>query len=259
MITSGSKWFFGFGAVSFVTALVYGWTTGGKWYGPLTAGYRGPVGDHLGYGLLATAALIGFFLGFVSIAMRDAEAEALAWVAGTDTASVPEVTPVGTSYWPPLAAFGAALVVVGLVSEAVVFVFGLIILGIVLVEWTVQTWADHATGDPEVNRQIRNRVMNPIEFPVAAALVLATLAICFSRVFLSLTPHQTVIAGVCVLGTIVAGGFFVASRPHISKNVVVGLLVAFAVLAIAVGVIGGIAGQRDAESPAPAPISGVVQ
>src|SRR5262249_24659008 len=193
----------------------------------------------------------------VSVAMRDAEAEALAQVAGTDT--VPEVTPVGPSYWPPLAASGAALVVIGLVSEAVVFVFGLIILGIVLVEWTVQTWADHATGDPEVTRQIRNRVMTPIEFPVAAALVLATLAICFSRVFLSLTPHQTVIAGVAVLATIVAGGFFVASRPRIGKNTVIALLVAFAVIVLAVGVIGGIAGQRDAESPAPAPISRVVQ
>ncbi len=256
MITSGSKWFFGFGVVSFVMACAYGWTTGGKWYGPLTGGYRGPVGDHLGYALLATAALIGFFLGFVSIAMRDAEAEALAQVAGTE--AVPEVTPAGTSYWPPLAAFGAALVIVGLVSEAVVFVFGLIILGIVLVEWTVQTWADHATGDPEVNRQIRNRVMNPIEFPVAAVLTLATLAISFSRVFLSLTPHETVAAGVAVLASIVAGGFLVASRPRISGNTVVGLLVAFAVIVIALGVIGGVAGSRETEEPAPAPTAGVV-
>jgi hypothetical protein len=63
---------------------------------------------------------------------------------------------------------------------------------------------------------------------------------------------------VCVMGTIVAGGFFVASRPRIGKNVVVGLLVAFAVIVLAVGVIGGIAGQRD-EEPAPAPNSGAVQ
>jgi hypothetical protein len=257
MITSGSKWFFGLGVVALVLAAAYGWTTGGNGLGPLSLGYKGAVGDHLGYSLLVSGALVSFFLGIVSTAVRDAEAEALAQVAGTET--VPAVTPAGTSYWPALAAFGAALVVIGLVSEAVVFVFGLIVLGIVIVEWTVQTWADHATGDPETNRQIRNRIMNPIEFPVAAALVLALVAICFSRVFLALSADATVLAGVVVIGVIVAGGFLVASRPRISSNVVIGVLVAAAVVVIALGVAGAVAGGREAEEPAPEGAAQVVR
>jgi hypothetical protein len=257
MITSGSKWFFGLTVVTLVLACAYGWTTGGNGFGPLTFGYKGSVGDHFGYGLLISGSVLAFFLGCVATAVRDAEAEALAQVAGTEM--VPAVAPAGVSYWPPLAAFGAALVVVGLVSEAVVFVFGLIVLGVVLVEWTVQTWADHATGDPETNRQIRNRVMNPIEFPAAAVLVLATLAICFSRVFLALSADQTVLAGVVLLAIIVAGGFLVAARPRLSSNVIVGALMALAVVVIGLGIAGALHGERDTEEPAPAVTAEVIR
>jgi hypothetical protein len=245
MITTGSKWFFGLGLVSLVMAAAYGWTTGGNGVGPLTIGYRGSVGDHLGYGILVSGGLLSIALGAVVTAVRDADAEAEAQIAGTET--VPAVTPAGISYWPPVAAFGAALVVIGLVADPLLFVFGLIVLGIVLVEWTVQTWADHATGDPEANRQIRNRVMNPIEFPAAAALTLALLALGFSRLFLSLSADETVWAGVAITVVVVAGGFLVAARPNVSSNVVVALLVIAAVVVLAVGVAGGIAGTRHFE------------
>jgi hypothetical protein len=243
MITTGSKWFFGLGFVSLVLAAAYGWTTGGNGLGPLTLGYKGSVGDHLGYGILVSGAVVSLFLGFVATAVRDADAEAVAQVAGTDT--VPAVTPAGTSYWPPVAAFGVALVLIGLVSSTPVFVFGLIVLGIVLVEWTVQAWADRATGDPETNRRIRNRVMNPIEFPAVAALALGVIAIAFSRVFLTFSADVTVWVGVGLTALIVAGAFLVASRPHISSNVVIGLLVVVAVAIVGIGVAGALNGPRE--------------
>jgi hypothetical protein len=243
MITTGSKWYFGFGFLALVFAAAYGWTTGGNGLGPLSLGYKGGVGDHFGYGLLVAASAVSFFLGVVVTATRDAEAEAAAQVAGTET--VPAVIPAGTSYWPPIAAFGVALLVIGLVSEAVLVVFGLILMGIALVEWTVQAWADRATGDPETNRRIRNKLMNPIEFPLAGALALGVIAISLSRVFLHFTSDQTVLAGVVVTALIVIGAFTVASRPNISSNVVVGLVVAGAVAIIAVGVAGAVGGERE--------------
>ncbi len=245
MITTGSKWFFGLGFVSFALAAAYGWTTGGSGLGPLTVGYKGAVGDHFGYGVLVTGAVLSLFLGVVVTAVRDADADAVAQVAGVDT--VPAVTPAGTSYWPAVAAFGAGLVVVGLVAEPVLFVFGLVVLGIVLVEWTVQAWADHATGDPETNRRIRNRVMNPIEFPAAGVLALVVVAVAFSRVFLALSADTTVWVGIAITAMIVAAGFLIAARPHISSNVIVGLLIVAAVAAIGVGVAGAVAGARDIE------------
>ncbi|HET8619008.1 MAG TPA: hypothetical protein VFM27_08600 [Acidimicrobiales bacterium] len=243
MITNGSKWFFGLGFVTLVLAAAYGWTTGGNGLGPLTVGYKGAVGDHFGYGILVSAAVLSVLLGFVATAVRDAEAESVAQVAGTDT--VPAVTPAGTSYWPAASGFGVALVVIGLVSSTVLMVFGLIVLGIVLVEWTVQAWADRATGDPETNRRIRNRVMNPIEFPAAAALVLGVVAIAFSRVFLSFSAETTVWIGIGFTALIVAGAFLVASRPSISSNVVAGVVVVVAAAIVAIGVAGAVAGPRE--------------
>jgi hypothetical protein len=243
MITTGSKWFFGLGVVTLFLAAAYGWTTGGSGLGPLTAGYKGGVGDHFGYGILVSVSLVSFFLGVVATASRDAEAEAVAQVAGTD--AVPPVTPAATSYWPAVAAFGAALVVVGLVSDALLFVVGLIVLGIVLVEWAVQAWADKATGDPETNRRIRNRLMNPIEYPAAGLLALAVLALAFSRIFLTLSADAAVWVALAAAVVVIAGGFLVAARPKISPNVVVGLLVVGALIVIGIGIAGGVAGPRE--------------
>ena len=92
--------------------------------------------------------------------------------------------------------------------------FGLIVLGIVLVEWAVQAWADRATGDPETNRRIRNRLMNPIEYPAAGVLALAVLALAFSRVFLTLSADAAVWVALAAAVVVVGGGFLVASRPQ---------------------------------------------
>lgn len=243
MITTGSKWFFGLGFVSLVLAAAYGWTTGGNGLGPVTVGYKGGVGDHFGYGILLSAAVVSLFLGFVATAARDADADAVAQVAGTET--VPHVLPAGASYWPPVAAFGAALVIIGLVAQAVLVVFGLIVIGIALVEWAVQTWADRATGDPETNRRIRNRLMNPIEYPAAGVLILGGLAIGFASLFLALSAEAAVWVALAAAVVIVGAGFLIASRPRISSNVVVGLLVVGALVVIGIGVAGGVAGTRE--------------
>jgi hypothetical protein len=243
MITTGSKWFYGLGAVSLVLAAAYGWTTGGDGLGPLTAGYKGAVGDHFGYTVLLSGAVVSLFLGSVSSAVRDADAEAVARVAGTET--VPAAIPAPTSYWPAIAAFGVGLVVVGLVSSAVLVVFGLVALGAVLIEWAVQTWADRATGDPAANRQIRNRLMNPIEFPAAGLLAIAVVVVAFSRVFLAVSSDDAVWIGVGLAATIVLLGFFFASRPRVSANLIVGVLLVAAVGLIGAGIGAAVAGQRE--------------
>ncbi len=247
MITTGSKWFFGLGFVSLVLAVAYGWTTGGNGVGPLTMGYKGGVGDHFGYGVLVAAGFVSLFLGAVSLAVRDAEALAEAQVAGTET--VPAAIPAAPSYWPAVAAFGAALVVVGLVASPVLFVIGLVALGIVLVEWTVQAWADRATGDPEINRRIRNRLMNPIEYPAAGLLAIGVVVASLSRLFLSLSADDAVWVGISIATIIILSGFFFASRPRISANVIVGVLLVAALVVIGLGIGSAVSGQREFNEP----------
>ena len=247
MITTGSKWFLGLGFVLLVLAVAYGWTTGGNGVGPLTMGYKGGVGDHFGYGLLIAAGFISLFMGAVSLAVRDADALAEAQVADTET--VPAAIPATPSYWPAVTAFGVALVVVGLVASPVLFVIGLVALGVVLIEWTVQAWADRATGDPATNRQIRNRLMNPIEFPAAGLLAIGAVVAAFSRLFLSLSEDNAVWVGIGITGTIIVLGFFFASRPRISRNVVVGVLLLAAVVVIGLGISGAVSGEREFHEP----------
>ena len=243
MITTGTKWFFGLGFVTLVLAWAYGWTTGGNGLGPVTVGYKGGVGDHFGYGVLLSAAAISVFLGVVSVAVRDADAEAVAQVAGLDT--LPAVTPAGTSYWPAVAAFGVALTVVGLVTNVTVFVFGLITLGVVLVEWTVQAWADRATGDPAANREIRNRLMNPVEVPAAGLLAVALVVLGFSRVFLSLSSENAVWVATGIAAVIFLVGMLAASRPKLGSNIVVGFLLLCAVGVLVAGVVAAAVGERE--------------
>lgn len=243
MITTGTKWFLGLGIVTLAMAAAYGWTTGGTGLGPVSVGYKGGVGDLFGYGILLAAGLLSLTQGLILAAWRDADPQAQAQVAALD--AVPSARPATVSYWPAIAAFGAGLVVVGLVSEPLLFIFGLIVLGIVLIEWTVQTWADNATGDPATNRRIRNRLMNPIEFPVGGALAVAVVIISFSRLFLATSKDGAVIGAAILAAAVLALGWVLAARPRISANVVVGLLLAIAVAIIGIGVASGIAGQRE--------------
>lgn len=243
MITTGTKWFTGLGIVTFVLAAAYGWATGGAALGPVTMGQLGPVGDHLGYGILVVASVVSFFLAAAMTALRDSGAHAEAEVAGLGT--VPPVRPAPSSYWPAVSAFGVALLLVGLVTEPLLAIFGAIVLGAVLVEWTVQTWAESATGDEATNRRIRNRLMNPIEFPVAGALAVAVVILSFSRVFLAISALGAVGAAVVIATIILFGGAWVAARPKLSSNAIVALVMVAAVATISLGVVSGLSGERE--------------
>src|ERR1043166_8654859 len=101
MFTPGFKFYAGIGVFFLVATALYGWTSGGvDWglfpshlgplyyavQGAITAGWRGGIGDHVGYVVLLAAALTSFMVAGVIVAFRDADAEALAAVAGTPRA-----------------------------------------------------------------------------------------------------------------------------------------------------------------------------
>ena len=64
------------------------------------------------------------------------------------------------------AALGAVLVVVGLVTYPVVFMFGIIALLAAAVEWMVQAWSERASADVAFNADVRGRIAHPLEFPI---------------------------------------------------------------------------------------------
>lgn len=246
MFTTGSKWFFGLGLVSFVLAAAYGWTTGGNGLGPVTAGYNGGVGDHFGYAMLVSLGALATFLGAISLITRDADPSALAQLAGTD--DVPAaVAPADHAYWPVLGALGAATTVLGLVISNVLFVASAFLLLAVLVEWMVLAWADRATGDPETNRVVRARLLGPYEVPLIGVLLAGGAVAAFSRVFLTSSKEGAVWVATAAGIVIFVIGAVIASRPQARANVVAGVLVVAALGVITGGVVAAARGERTIE------------
>ncbi|HEX7134804.1 MAG TPA: hypothetical protein VF228_19680 [Iamia sp.] len=256
MFTTGSKWFFGVAGAALLGALVYGGATNPSqvgmdtFMGVLTLGYKGGVGDHIGYAILMAIAGSAIFVGAVLAAFRDADVEAEAALLGTDT--VPEVTaPVQGSYWPVIGAFGAGALVVGLVTSAALVMLGLVVLVAVAFEWAISAWADRATTDPEVNQAVRRRVMLPFEVPVLGALGIAVFVLAISRVLLAV-PDMAVyfIFGGAALAVLVVA-FFLSARPQLNPSVVAGLCVVGALAVLAGGVVSAIVGPREIEHHEP--------
>ena len=254
MFKTGSKFLYGMAAFGFIAAIAYAMASSGHrlnsvdaLLGPLSLGYKGEVGDHVGFTILVCLAATSFFLAVFLSALRDADAEAAAQVAGTET--VPEVpAPATVNYWPVVAAFSAAAVVLGLAVGSQVFVIGCIGLTIVTVEWAVRAWSDRATGDPDVNASIRGRLMHPIEVPAMALLGIGGLVICISRILLALpkTGSYFVFGGVAAVIAIV--GITATKKPNLSQSVIAGVLLVLGLAILAGGVAAAIHGER-AEKP----------
>jgi hypothetical protein len=193
-------------------------------------------------GLSATAAL----LGSVIIAVRDADAEAVEALLGVDSlpAAAPPTYP---SYWPVVAAFGVGTAMIGLVVGEALFVVGVIAVGVAFVEWLVDAWADRATGDPETNRQIRNRMMHPIEIPIAGALGIAALVLCVSRVLLALSKEGADAVAIAFAAIVLAVAFLFAYKPSIGRRAVGVVIALFAVAVLVGGIIAAANGSRSFE------------
>lgn len=215
--------------------------------GPITVGWKGAVGNHMGYGIWLTMTVVAGFLAFLLVAFRDADPEAVAEVAQTETVPLTRA-PSGPSYMPVVGAFALAVIALGWIVNVVVFYAGLALLAAVIGTWTVRAWADRATGDDGINRQIYHRIIDPIRVPIVGAFLVAFLVLGLSRVLLAV-PDKTsssLVFGIAALifFAIVVG---IALAPRMSKAVITALLVLGAVLVLAGGIYGIAAGPREME------------
>lgn len=276
MFKTGSKFLFELAAFGFVAAFLYADGTGqhklgmDSVIGPLTFGYKGYVGDHVGYSAFIGVATAALFLGIFLSALRDSDPEAVAQVAGLDT--VPDVpAPRTVNYWPVVAAFSLGAVALGLAVGPTLFVIGMVGLVITAAEWAVRAWSDRATGDPEVNRNIRNRFLYPVEIPALAVIGIAGLVLAVSRILLALPKIGSYLVFGLVPAIILAVGALIVLKPKLSQSVIAGLLIVGGVAVLAGGVVAGIHGERghgekktdgkgeSGLAPAPAPTHIVIR
>ena len=227
MFTRGSRIFFALALSAYLGGVLYGIITNGvsaggvvvvmsgngavnAFLGPITFGYKGGVGDHLGYILFMSFAVCSLGTGLATSAFRDGDPEAVAELANADSAP-PLAAPNDLSQWPVVAGFAATLMTLGLATNPVLFSIGAGALAIAAFEWTIKDWSEQATGDPEVNRAIRNRLMLPVELPIAGVLLIAITVFSFSRILLTSSKDGAVVAAALVGLLIFAVGVIAAA------------------------------------------------
>lgn len=214
--------------------------------GPISLGWKGGVGDHLVFTLWVTLAGISLFLAGLLTAYRDADPTSVAEAAHTEVPP-PANPPEHISYWPVLAAFSVAVMLIGLVVNTATFVAGLAALGVCVIMWTARNWADEATGDPDVNEQIHERLVFGLEVPLIALIIVGAMVISISRVLLAVGQTEAVIAAGVIAAIVFALGVLVAYVPRLSRNVVTIFLVAGAIGVISAGVVSAAQGEREFE------------
>jgi hypothetical protein len=227
LITTGGRLWFAIAAYGVVAAALYFLATGGEDGGAVTLLF------------IAAGALV---LGGASVATRD-----------NDVAASGEKEPVVVrsalpAPWPAVGARGAGVTIVGWSVGGLLLYVGFGIIGVALLEWMVQGWAERSTADPAYNKALRDRIMFPIEVPVLGLAGLALVILTFSRVLLALPSKDasTIVAiGVATLITVTA--FFVASRPRISSAALSWVLAIAAVALLVGGIVGGVSGERKSE------------
>lgn len=229
MIPTGSRFLLGALGATLVTGIIY---MSVSW---------GALGTT---GLFFLAIAIAFLTG-INLYVRDSNVSAKDPAAATESAAAQRAPQA--SIWPFVGAVGAVLVVVGLVTYPVVFIFGIVALLATVIEWMIEAWSERASADVRFNSGIRQRLAHPYEFPVLAALGAAVIVYSFSRIMLFLSKTGGPVVFGVVAAVVLVAGALVALRPQLSANA----MQAFAGLAVLALVAGGvaaaIAGERDIE------------
>lgn len=266
MLTPGFKVYFGIALFGLLGAFVFGVNTVlqtetltvrdnldqagviATFTGPLTVGWKGAVGNHAGYTIWLSMAVVAGFLAFLLVAFRDADPEAVAQVAHTDSVPLTRA-PAGASFLPVVGAFSLGVVAIGWIVNRTVFYGGLVLLASVVGTWTIRAWADRATGDDGINRQIYHRIIDPLRVPIVGAAIIAFVVLGLSRVLLAVPnkASSSVIFGVAAV-VFFAAVVAVALLPKLNRAVVVGLLVVGALAVFAGGIYGIASGPREVET-----------
>jgi len=226
MITTGSKFLIGSAVLAVISAIAYGVTQDGV---------MGTIG-------LSSAAVALSFLAGLNLYTRDANVWADE-IESLETAPAAVRAPANT-VWPFAFAFSAAVLAVGLVTVQAVFVIGIVLLLVSGAEWTAETWAQRASADDAYNAEVRNRMANPLEFPVGAAIGIGIVIYAFSRIMLGLSKTGTTILFAIVGALIITLAYVFAAKPGRSKAAVA-IVGIGALVVIAGGAASGLGGERD--------------
>ena len=147
--------------------------------------------------------------------------------------------------WPLVGAAGFSLLLVGTITTPIVFILGIVAMLAALVEWTVQAWSERGSGDIAYNASIRQRLLNPIEYPLLAAIGIAVIIFSFSRVMLAINKDAGALTFILAASAISLVGLLISVRPQLKKSIVLTIAVVAAVGLVGAGIASMGVGMRD--------------
>ena len=271
MITRGSKFFFAAAAIGVLCAVFYGFLTGASDHGgvatifregdvvnsiigPLTFGWKGWIGDHVGYTVFMSFAAVMLALGGFTTAFRDADAESLAEIEGVDVAHLPPAAvPVGLSYWPMVVAISGGLVVVGLAFSTLLFYAGLVGLVLGGFEWTVRAWSERATPDPGTNAEYRSSILAPLEIAIGGVLAIVVVVAAVASILLALDTLAAIFVIILLAIAVFAIAYLVSQRTEYLGSVLVSVVIVAGAAVLIAGIVAGVAGDDAEGSLGPVP------
>ena len=150
-----------------------------------------------------------------------------------------------SSMWPLVTAVGATMILIGTITQPVVFLLGIVVLVAAFVEWTVLAWSEGASSEPEFNAAARKRLLNPIEFPILAAVGLGVLIVSFSRVMLAVDSQVGTALFIVIGALLLVGGVLFAVRPTLKQGLSSSICVFAAIAIVAAGISSARSGMRS--------------
>jgi uncharacterized membrane protein YiaA len=250
--TPAFRFFAGLAVFSLVAAFVVGFSSESqapidRVLGPLTLGWKGGVGNHVGYTLFVGLFGISAGLAGLLIAFRDADPEAEAQVVHAESAPLTRA-PAGMNYLPAFAAVGLVVFLIGTSTANTVLAWaGVAVLVIIGFTWTLRAWAERATGDTTTNAELYHRFIDPLRLPIVSLVAVGVVVLGFSRVLLAVSKTGSVVVFSLVAIIVFAVTVLLAMVPRSGRYVVTGLVVVGALAVIAGGIIGAVAGEREFE------------
>ena len=230
MFTTGSKLLIGSATLAAIAAVAYGVLQGGA---------LGTIG-------LISAAVALSFLAGLNAFIRDSNVSAMDHDAfATSAAAQATARP---SLWPLLVAVGATSLTLGLVTTTAYFVVGLVLMLAGGVEWLIQDWSERASADPAYNDEVREVMADPLELPVAAAIVAGIVVYAFSRIMLGLPSKSATVAAFAVVAAVIlAVAAFIGMKRSTSGTSLAGAFSLAAIVLIGAGTFAGLNGEREIE------------
>jgi len=248
--TPAFRFFSGLAVFSLIAAVLVGFTSEtqapmDRILGPLTLGWKGGVGDHLAYTVLIGLFALSAGIAGLLVAYRDADAEAEAEVLHVESVPLTRA-PAGMNYLPAYAAAALIVTLIGTATESGwLLLGGVIVLVATAFTWTLRTWAERATGDDTVNAELYHRFVDPLRIPALALVSIGVVVLGLSRVLLAVSKTGSIVV-FAAFGALVFGiAILLAFVPRASRYLLVGVIVAGALIVIAGGIIGGVAGERE--------------